>query len=206
MVEGLERIYLLDRKIPLLSAWASAFAVYPEVQVISGDYRQLVLDYDCVVAPANCFGLMDGGFDELIVEKFPGVMQRVQKHIADRFRGEQPVGSCLIVETGHERHPFIAHAPTMRVPMSIEGTDHVYLAMRAVLLAVHEHNAFFAGNLGSPHIRTLLIPGLGAGTGHVPPQEVAKQMALAYRSMMEPLPETITWDYADARQRELAHG
>ena len=57
-------------------------------------------------------------------------------------------------------HPFVAHAPTMRVPMNIQGTDHVYLAMWAALTSAHRHN-----RSESRKIDCLACPGLGTGTG-----------------------------------------
>jgi len=53
-------------------------------------------------------------------------MKRVQERILQDYLGEQPVGTSIIVETGHHKHPFIAHTPTMRVPMPIATTDNVY--------------------------------------------------------------------------------
>ncbi len=58
----------------------------------------------------------------------------------DEYFGEQPVGSAFVLSTGHPAVPFLAHAPTMRVPGSIEGTDKVYCATWAALLAIHAHN------------------------------------------------------------------
>jgi hypothetical protein len=51
--------------------------------------------------------------------------QRVQHRIIDEFFGEQPVGTDFVVATGYPAIPFLAHAPTMRVPGSILGTDKV---------------------------------------------------------------------------------
>jgi hypothetical protein len=49
----------------------------------------------------------------------------VQHRIIDEFFGEQPVGTDFVVATGYPAIPFLAHAPTMRVPGSILGTDKV---------------------------------------------------------------------------------
>jgi hypothetical protein len=59
-------------------------------------------------------------------------------------------------------HPFVAHAPTMRVPMNIQGTDHIYLALWASLTAVHRHN-----RVEARQIKTLACPGL-ARISHTP--------------------------------------
>ena len=71
-----------------------------------------------MVSAANSFGLMDGGVD-LAITRFFGVqlMERVQAHILQEYLGEQPIGTSFTIETGHPKHPFVAHTPTMRVPM-----------------------------------------------------------------------------------------
>jgi O-acetyl-ADP-ribose deacetylase (regulator of RNase III) len=82
-----------------------------------------------MVSAANSFGLMDGGVDAAIAQFFGYALQeRGQQRFLDEFLGEQLVVTSLIVETGHPKHPFIAHTPTMRVPMHIAHTDHVYVA------------------------------------------------------------------------------
>ncbi|KAL6077932.1 Phage-tail assembly protein-like protein, variant 2 [Balamuthia mandrillaris] len=50
---------------------------------------------------------------------------------------------------------------TMRVPMSIQGTDHVYLAMKAMLRAIKDHNQAHPDNA----IRSVACTGLGTFYG-----------------------------------------
>lgn len=83
--------------------------------------------------------------------------------------------------------------------MSIAATDHVYLAMKALLEAVQVFNQ------ESPRIHTLLCPGLGTATGRMPVEEAARQMALAYGYYQQP-PQAITWPYAAARNRRIVAG
>jgi O-acetyl-ADP-ribose deacetylase (regulator of RNase III) len=113
---------------------------------------------------------------------------------------EQPVGSSFIIGTGHAKHRWLAHTPTMRVPMDIAHTDHVYVAMWAMLRAVHHHN-----QQQTDKISMVDCPGLGTGTGHVPAREAARQMALAYRNFLNP-PTRISWHYADERQLSIRYG
>jgi O-acetyl-ADP-ribose deacetylase (regulator of RNase III) len=187
----------------LLFAWQESFADLPEVEVIRGRFEELP-DFDCMVSPANSFGLMDGGVDAAIIRYFgQDLMERVQQRILDDFLGEQPVGTSTIVETRHPTHPYLAHTPTMRIPMDIARTDHVYLAMGAMLLAVRRHN-----QTEERKIDVVACPGLGTGTGHVPPRQAARQMALAYRNFLHP-PHSIgrmDWAYADHRQAEIRYG
>src|SRR3954466_11334565 len=69
----------------------------------------------------------------------------------------------------------------MRVPMNIQGTDHVYLAIWATLTAVHRHN-----RSSSRQIDSLACPGHGTGTGGVDSREAALQMCLAYEHYLRP--------------------
>jgi hypothetical protein len=108
------------------------FRDYDRTSVVCDVFESLER-FDCMVSAANSFGLMDGGVD-LAITRFFGVslMDCVQARIVTEYRGEQPVGTCEIIPTGHAEHPYIAHAPTMRVPMPIASTDNVYCAMWAM--------------------------------------------------------------------------
>ncbi len=194
------KLILVDPKDALCDAFRHRFAGLPNVQVITGRFEDL-LSYDCMVSAANSFGLMDGGVDAAITNFFGGELQlRVQRRILDQFLGEQPVGTSIIVETNHPKHPFIAHTPTMRVPMEIAHTDNVYLAMWAMLLAVKQHNL-----KSEKKIETVACPGLGTLTGRVPFRQAARQMALAYEHFLYP-PSHIDWRFADQRQEKIRYG
>jgi O-acetyl-ADP-ribose deacetylase (regulator of RNase III) len=194
-------LLLVDPSEALCREWRKAFEELPRCEVVQGRFETLA-EFDCMVAAGNSFGLMDGGVDAAITRFFgPELMARVQRRILDEFLGEQPVGTSMIVETGHAKHPLVAHTPTMRHPMPIAKTDYPYTAMRAALLAVRRHN----GNSLVAPIRRLACPGLGTGTGRVTAVEAARQMALAYRSILAP-PSRLNWDFASRRQSELRVG
>ena len=193
-------LILVDPNPHLCTAWRETFSELPHVEVVMGRFED-VADFDCMVSPANSFGLMDGGVDAAITRFFGDQLMRdVQEHIINAYLGEQPVGSSFIISTGHPKHSWLAHTPTMRVPMDISRTDNVYLAMWALLRAVHHHNQ---GD--SQYIQRVLCPGLGTGAGHVPPRQAARQMALAYRNYLNP-PSYIDWRYADQRQLDVRYG
>ena len=194
------KLILVDLSEAVCKAWESAFDKYPDVSIVCGRFEALP-EFDCVVSAANSFGLMDGGVD-LAITRFFGVqlMERVQAHIVQEYLGEQPVGTSFIIETRHPRHPFLAHTPTMRVPMSISTTDNVYAAMWAMMLAAHRHN-----HSSSTKIRKIACPGLGTATGRVPPNEAARQMALAYQWHVSPL-TVIDWPTAQGRQAMIGRG
>jgi O-acetyl-ADP-ribose deacetylase (regulator of RNase III) len=170
------------------------------VEVVNDGFASLK-KFDCMVSAANSFGLMDGGVDLAILDFFGiELMDRIQERIVVDYLGEQPVGTSFIIETGNKKHPFVAHTPTMRVPMPIRTTDYVYSAMWAMLVAVNQHNRTHPMKIAS-----VACPGLGTATGRVPSEEAARQMALAYRWSLKP--ETLmSWPYALARQSALGRG
>ncbi|OJM55042.1 phage tail protein, partial [Escherichia coli] len=146
---------------------------------------------------ANSFGLMDGGVDAAITAFFGTQFQsRVQNHILREYLGEQPVGSAFVIETGHNHHPWLVHAPTMRVPLTIDGTDSVYNATWAALLAIFQHNK---NATTDRKIKTVVFPAMGAGCGQVPFESVARQMKQAWDNFNKKT-ESINWEYAHSRQ------
>lgn len=127
--------------------------------------------------------------------------ERVQFRIQNEFLGEQPIGTCFIEPTGNPAYPFVAHAPTMRVPGSIAGTDKVYAATWAALLAVYRHNVLSDSD---SEIQSVAFPAMGAGFGGVPYSEVARQMAAAYRHYLSP-PHRFDWDMVIRRQKAILY-
>jgi O-acetyl-ADP-ribose deacetylase (regulator of RNase III) len=186
---------------PLLcKAFQQHFSYLPKVEIVN-NYFEWLLEFDCLVSPANSFGMMDGGMDAAIVRFFGrALMERVQQRILQDYLGEQPVGTSMIVETGHRLHSFLAHTPTMRVPMSIVGTDIPYIAMWAMLLAIRQHNQH-----SEQPINTIACPGLGTGIGRVPYTEAARQMALAYDHFLYP-PKHLNCIVAAERQLQIWEG
>lgn len=194
------KLILVDPNPELCAAWNKQFKGLRTVRVVNDRFENLP-EFDCMVSAANSFGLMDGGVDLSIIGYFGiGVLDRVQERIIAEYLGEQPVGTSFIVETGHPNHPFVAHTPTMRVPMPITRTDNVYLAMWAMLVAINKHN-----QKEERKINVIACPGLGTATGRVSPDEAARQMALAYRNYLFP-PTQISWLYAQERQQFIRYG
>lgn len=191
---------LVDPNSGLCEAWIEYLHGLPDVEIHNTTFEKIEA-YDCMVSPANSFGIMDGGVDLAISQYFGwGLMKRVQKRIINEYLGEQPVGTSIIVGTDHKDHPFLAHTPTMRVPMNISHTDNVYLAMWAMLVAVHNHN-----QTNEHKINIVVCPGLGTGYGRMPFREAARQMSVAYKHYLNP-PEKIRADTARYRQQQIRMG
>jgi O-acetyl-ADP-ribose deacetylase (regulator of RNase III) len=195
----LEGLWLVHSDEAMCEAFRRRFAGLPHVRVIRGRFEDLE-PHDCFVTAGNAFGLMTAGIDAAVVRRFgEDLMRRVQHHILDQFAGEQPVGTAFVIPTGDPTLPFLAHAPTMRVPGSIEGTDKVYAATWAALLALQAHN-----RTAEQRIVVAAFPALGTGFGGVPFGEAARQMAAAYRHFLEP-PQSLDWDFVVERQRAICY-
>src|SRR4051794_37442121 len=195
----IQAIWLVHPEEAMCASFRARFAGVPSARVVWGRFEDLG-PHDCFVTAGNAFGLMTAGIDAAVVRFFgEDLMRRVQHRILDQFFGEQPVGTAFILPTGHPDVPFLAHAPTMRVPGSIEGTDKVYAATWAALLAVHAHN------LASDHkVEVLAFPAMGTGFGGVPFGEAARQMAAAYRHYRDP-PHRLDWDFVVERHKAVCY-
>jgi O-acetyl-ADP-ribose deacetylase (regulator of RNase III) len=192
-------LWLVHPDEAMCAAFDRRFAGLPGVRVIRGTFEDLE-PHDAFVTAGNAFGIMTAGIDAAVARFFgEGLVGRVQHHIMDRYLGEQPVGTAFILPTGHPAIPFLVHAPTMRVPGSISGTDRVYASTWAALLAVYAHNID-----SDEKIETVAFPAMGTGFGGVPFDEAARQMAAAYRHYLEP-PHRLDWDFVVSRQKAICY-
>src|ERR1043165_44755 len=195
----LEGFWLVHPDGEMCAAFRERFAGLPNVRVLQGRFEDLE-PHDCFVTAGNAFGLMTAGIDAAVIRRFgEPFMKRVQQRIMDQYFGEQPVGTAFILETDDPSLPFLAHAPPMRVPGSIEGTDKVYAATWAALLAIQAHN-----QTSLRRIEVIAFPAMGTGFGGVPFSEAARQMAVAYRHFLEP-PHRIDWDFVTERQLAICY-
>ena len=195
----LEELWLVHPDDAMCQAFRERFAGLHGVRVVRGRFEDLE-PHDCFVTAGNAFGLMTAGIDAAVVRRFgEPLMHRVQHHIMNHYFGEQPIGTAFILSTGDPALPFLAHAPTMRVPGNIEGTDKVYCATWAALLAIQSHN-----QAAEAKIEVAAFPAMGTGFGGVPFGEAARQMAVAYRHYLEP-PHRIDWDFVVERQLAICY-
>jgi O-acetyl-ADP-ribose deacetylase (regulator of RNase III) len=193
------RLVLCDFSEELCAEWRIAFAEFPEVEIRHGRFEDI--DFDCINSPANSFGLMDGGIDEAITMFFgQQMMDRVQRMVLSKYAGEQPVGTSEIVRGTDDdatRVRYVSHTPTMIIPELIANKDNVYMAMKAMLLAVEQFN-----KTNDDAIRVLVCSGLGTGAGRVPFRKAAVDMAKAYR-VFKTRPTSISWPFATMRYQYI---
>jgi O-acetyl-ADP-ribose deacetylase (regulator of RNase III) len=170
-------IILCDQRPDIVRAWMSAFAAFPEVDVREGDL--LDVESDAYVSPANSYGIMDGGIDYILRERFINIEERVQTAISD-IGLSLPVGLAVVVETHDLDVPYLICAPTMVTPSYVGSSRNAFLAMSALLSAVDEFNEE-TGDV----ISSIGIPGLCTGIGAMDPMDSAVQMAQAYADWSE---------------------
>jgi len=195
----LEEMWLVHPDAAMCDAFRTRFAGLRGVRVVRGRFEDLE-PHDCFVTAGNAFGMMTAGIDAVVVRHFgESLMLRVQHRIMSEYFGEQPVGTAFVVTTEDAAIPYLCHAPTMRVPGSIEGTDKVYAATWAALLAIQAHN-----QSSERKITTAAFPAMGTGFGGVAFDEAARQMAVAYRHFLEP-PHRIDWDFVVQRQLAICY-
>jgi O-acetyl-ADP-ribose deacetylase (regulator of RNase III) len=177
------KIVLADVNGRLLQAWQNIAGGYASVTTHHGS----IFDVHCdaLVSPANSFGFMDGGIDMAISEYFGWhVQDRLQEIIRQKHHGELLVGAAEIVATDHAQIPYMISAPTMRVPMILQDTVSVYLAIRAVLLLV-KFGTFEDGTAIADRVKTVAFPGMGTGVGKLSPEIFARQMKEAIEEVIE---------------------
>jgi O-acetyl-ADP-ribose deacetylase (regulator of RNase III) len=163
------RLHLVDRSADLVRCWRTEFRAYSDVVVEHGDI--LAAAHTALISPANSYGYMNGGID-LAYRHFFGIQveQAVQRRIREVAGAYLPVGQALLVETGHERVPFLISAPTMFIPEPIDPSA-CHAAMVAALKVAFEHR---------DHWEAVFCPGMGTGVGRLSPRDAAKAMAEAY--------------------------
>lgn len=180
------KIYLLDRNPEMYSAWSKYFFDIPNVDIVCADFIGFMRQYkvDCVVSPANGYGLMDGGYDEAITAWFGSeLQQRVQRFIMDELYGEQPLCSSIILDTNVDGVKLI-HTPTMRFPGIIKDDSVIYHCTRSCLITALKNS-----------VNTIVVPAFGGLTGCVQRDTVARMMRRAYDQLADP-PDIIDWKYA----------
>lgn len=179
------KIFIIEQNKQKMD-WIKKYFKNDPVILVQDDFERFMNknEVECVVSPANAFGLMDGGYDYAITKWFGNQLQaRVQQYIIENLYGEQPVGTSIIVKA-NDKGQCLIHTPSMRTPSIIKDPLVVYQCMRSTLICAYQNN-----------IKSILIPLFGGGCGEVEPQIIAKMMKLAYDQVHNP-PKKLDWKYA----------
>lgn len=192
-------LLLIHPEDAAIQAFTKRFDGLPSVRCIQTTFEELE-PHDCFVTAANCYGIMNAGIDAAVV-RVHGVelCTKIQNRILDEYLGEQPVGTAIIEPTRSSHNPFVCHAPTMRIPGSICGTDNVYRATFAALSSIYRYN------VSHDHpIHTVALPAMGCGFGGMDFSESARQMATAYKHYLSP-PHHLDWDNVVDREKAIRY-
>lgn len=184
-------VKLVDINTRMVIAWKNEFSNYANLEIHEGSIFEQ--NAQAIVSPANSFGIMDGGLDGKLRDFFGKEIENlVRDKIEKEYFGELPVGCAVTVKTGNKNFPILISAPTMRVPENIATTQNVYLSMRAILLQCLINN-----------IESVLIPGLGALSGQMPFEIVARQMRVAYDKIIRKSVRYAHWREEKELQRYM---
>lgn len=144
-----------------------------QVHVAQADITNIPVD--AIVNPANSRGEMTGGLSAVIVEH-GGVEIQAEAIAAAPIA----VGAAVVTTAGRLPVQAIIHAPTVDEPGERTGPEQIRRAARAALLAC-----------AAKQYETVAIPGMGAGAGGVPPEDVARAIVEEIRGHKGPHPETV---------------
>ena len=180
------KIYLLDRNYSMVHWWKEYFKNVKDVEIVCDDFARFMNTHEieCVVSPANSYGLMDGGYDLAITNYFgEDLPKKVQKYLVENLFGEQPVGTSIIVDINEKQK--LIHTPTMRIPSHIKDPMVVYNCTRTCFMLAIKNN-----------IKSIVIPAFGGACGNVEYSIIAEMMFKAYQQIKNP-PKEISWRYAE---------
>ena len=172
------KIYLLDHNPEMVKEWLKAFKNDKEVIVVEDEFEHFIdtHDIECVVSPANSWGIMSGGYDLAITNYYGDALQKtVQRYIRRHLYGEQPIGTSIIVDIPNTKQKLI-HTPTMQISKSIKDEFVIYQCMRTTLMTALDNK-----------IKTIVIPAFGGHYGKVSPKVVATKMKEAYDQIVSRL-------------------
>ena len=165
------KIYLCAREDDLFQAWTTVADKYEFVEATRQDIMSIKAE--AIVSPANSFGYMTGGIDLLYKNYFGQKMEDdLRAVLADKYNYELPVGLAVSVPLTEVpptiSYKYLISAPTMRVPVVVKHTLNAFLAAKAALIE--------ADRLG---VESVVIPGLGTGTGDLAAMDCARQVGAA---------------------------
>lgn len=201
------KIVIGDRNAELVHALKGVFEDYLDVEVAAGDYLELAGRFlpEAWVTPTNSRGSMSGGIDKAVAGHYARSAVAIEPALQFRIRTEHggvlPIGRAVVIDAqelladaafGVVRPRFLIATPTMVGDRDdLRRTKNTARAIAAAFQAIYEANGLAAGEDGEEdpamtpdevrRIKTVLMPGLGTGTGRVSPQIGAELMLTGYK-------------------------
>lgn len=169
------KIYIVTNDYNDYSSVKEVFKPIKSVEVVLSDFVLFMEGHpevETIVSPANCYGMMDGGYDAAISDYLGWSFQnKVQQYIIDNYYGEQIVGTSFIIDAPKNKR--LIHTPTMIQPSIIKDDKVVYSSMRSTLMCALNNN-----------VESIVIPVFGTATGQVYSMKAANQMFKAYMQIL----------------------
>ena len=171
------KIFIIDKSEYKVEMLKRSFEDVPNVIVEQNDLKRFYYEnqqmIDCLVSPANSFGRMTGGYDEVLSQILGCNFQyKVQDYIKRHYYGEQVVGTSFIIDTDIDGLKLI-HTPSMRYPSRIKDDMVVYYCMRSTLMCALENG-----------IKNIVIPVFGGDCGGVDAAWAGTRMREAYDQIL----------------------
>jgi len=137
-----------------------------------GDLTELATE--CIVNPANSYGLMGGGVAHAI-------KKRGGQIIEDDAKNKAPtgVGAAVVTTAGQLAAKHVIHAPTMEKPAEKTDAWKVRKYVKAALECAEDNN-----------FESMDFPGMGCGVGGLSYDEVAEAMLSEIMSYRRNNPES----------------
>jgi O-acetyl-ADP-ribose deacetylase (regulator of RNase III) len=197
------KLIIVTKNTVFIDRCKEYFSSNPNVTIYNGLIQDIKREGAAFVSPANSLGFMDGGIDEALSRHmFPGCEKEVKRKIAELAVQEpqaniiSPASQGNQGEFGHktllgrpylrvgsaqwiyvnEGKSVLISAPTMFLPHPIKGTQNVYWAMQASLLAMKKVTKESKGC-----IDTMVITSMGCGVGCMDAEEAALQVLAAWK-------------------------
>ncbi len=170
------KIYIVSIDDEAVEALKEEFEDESNVSIYNADirdfYEEKSDEIDCLVSPANAFGIMTGGYDAALSDILGwGFQFKVQDFIKRHYYGEQPVASSFIMNTDLPGLKFI-HTPTMQYPSPIEDEMIVYYCMRTTLICALRHD-----------VNCIVIPVFGGAVGGIDGPTASRLMYEGYNQI-----------------------
>ncbi len=166
------KIIFVAKSHSMINVLKEYFGNTMNIGIVKCDLSQIKAD--CIVCPSDSYGLMENSISQRI-NKIIKIDNIIRHAIDTVYFGEQPVGTCLILNTNDEKYRYVAHLPITRVQSDISKTYNVYIAFRALLTAVLQHNM-----CNDNKIKTILCTPFGVWDGGMDTEESVRQMKLAH--------------------------
>lgn len=168
------RVIFTAIDVALYGAIKERFSESPSWSIRYADvfHPMNVRDADILVSPANEIGRMDGGVDQVYINRFGWQLEhRLMRDIRELHRGKVRVGEAYLITTYDPDVPLMICAPTMAWPPG--DVSHTRNAYHACLAAFH--CAATAGVKALGRFPTVLMPGMCTHTGKMAPEVFAAQ-------------------------------